>query len=431
MADWTYQIIDQSGKERKGNIVAESEAEAKNKLKMDGNMVISLTKATALTKEISFSVGGKVKPRDLSVFCRQFTSMVNAGVTILDTLDMLSDQTENKVMAKAIRGVHAEIQKGETLSDGLKKYPNVFPDIMVSMVAAGEASGKIDVAFDRMSAHFEKSAKLNGMIKKAAVYPIIVVIVAIAVVIVMLVKVIPSYSEMFNDLGTELPGITKAVVAMSDFVTGYWYIVIAVIAAIVIAIKLYKQTDSGQMFFGNLARKIPVFGKLNIKTAASNYARTLSTLVYSGLPMIEALALIVLSVIDWRTYEIPLGINIFILVLGILHVFLDHDNWSEYVIGFFCVSLFLEILLLVSGGRAIGGGDVKLMACAGLAIGWQNITLAFFLGCIIGSVIHLIRMKVTNAGNRLAMGPYLAAGIFISMLWGEKMISAYLTLAGF
>lgn len=122
MADWTYQIIDQSGKERKGNIVAESEAEAKNKLKMDGNMVISLTKATALTKEISFSVGGKVKPRDLSVFCRQFTSMVNAGVTILDTLDMLSDQTENKVMAKAIRGVHAEIQKGETLSDGLKKF---------------------------------------------------------------------------------------------------------------------------------------------------------------------------------------------------------------------------------------------------------------------------------------------------------------------
>ena len=246
MADWTYQIIDQSGKERKGNIVAESEAEAKNKLKMDGNMVISLTKATALTKEISFSVGGKVKPRDLSVFCRQFTSMVNAGVTILDTLDMLSDQTENKVMAKAIRGVHAEIQKGETLSDGLKKYPNVFPDI---------------------------------------------VIVASAVVIVMLVKVIPSYSEMFNDLGTELPGITKAVVAMSDFVTGYWYIVIAVIAAIVIAIKLYKQTDSGQMFFGNLARKVPVFGKLNIKTAASNYARTLSTLVYSGLPMIEALGI--------------------------------------------------------------------------------------------------------------------------------------------
>ena len=141
MADWTYQVIDPNGKEKKGNIVAETELEAKNKLKLEGNMVISLTKATALTKEISFSIGGKVKPRDLSVFCRQFTSMINAGVTILDTLDMLSDQTENKTMAKAIKGVHAEIQKGETLSDSLKKYPNVFPDIMVSMVAAGEASG--------------------------------------------------------------------------------------------------------------------------------------------------------------------------------------------------------------------------------------------------------------------------------------------------
>ena len=102
MADWTYQVIDPNGKEKKGNIVAETELEAKNKLKLEGNMVISLTKATALTKEISFSIGGKVKPRDLSVFCRQFTSMINAGVTILDTLDMLSDQTENKTMAKAL-----------------------------------------------------------------------------------------------------------------------------------------------------------------------------------------------------------------------------------------------------------------------------------------------------------------------------------------
>ncbi len=142
-------------------------------------------------------------------------------------------------------------------------------------------------------------------------------------------------------------------------------------------------------------------------------------------------ALIVLSVIDWRTYEIPFGINVYILVLGILHVFIDHANWSEYVIGFFCVSVFLELLLLVSSGRAIGGGDVKLMACAGLAIGWRNIILAFFLGCIIGSVIHLIRMKFFRADRMLAMGPYLAAGIFISMLWGEKMISAYLILAGF
>lgn len=291
MADWTYQIIDQRGKEKKGNIIAATEAEAKNRLKAEGYTVISLSKATVLTREISFNIGGKVKPRDLSVFCRQFTSMLNAGVTILDTLDMLSDQTENKVMAKAVRGVHAEIQKGETLSDGLKKYPNVFPGIMVSMVAAGEASGKIDVAFERMSAHFEKSAKLNGLIKKAAVYPIIVAIVAVIVVIVMLVMVIPSYSDMFADLGSELPGITKAVVAASDFLMAYWYVIAAVVIAVITVIRLYKKTENGQIVFGTIARKMPIFGDLNIKTASANFARTLSTLVYSGLPMIEALGI--------------------------------------------------------------------------------------------------------------------------------------------
>lgn len=291
MADWTYQIIDQRGKEKKGNIIAATEAEAKNRLKAEGYTVISLSKATVLTREISFNIGGKVKPRDLSVFCRQFTSMLNAGVTILDTLDMLSDQTENKVMAKAVRGVHAEIQKGETLSDGLKKYPNVFPSIMVSMVAAGEASGKIDVAFERMSAHFEKSAKLNGLIKKAAVYPIIVAIVAVIVVIVMLVMVIPSYSDMFADLGSELPGITKAVVAASDFLMAYWYVIAAVVIAVITVIRLYKKTENGQIVFGTIARKMPIFGDLNIKTASANFARTLSTLVYSGLPMIEALGI--------------------------------------------------------------------------------------------------------------------------------------------
>jgi len=137
-------------------------------------------------------------------------------------------------------------------------------------------------------------------------------------------------------------------------------------------------------------------------------------------------ALIVLSVIDWRTYEIPLGINVFILVLGVLGVAFDYKNWLNYVIGFLCVSVFLEILLLLSGGRAIGGGDVKLMAAAGLVLGWQNIILAFFIGCILGSVIHIARMKISDADHVLAMGPYLSAGIFISAVWGSSFINWYL-----
>jgi leader peptidase (prepilin peptidase)/N-methyltransferase len=137
-------------------------------------------------------------------------------------------------------------------------------------------------------------------------------------------------------------------------------------------------------------------------------------------------ALLVLSVIDWRIYEIPIGINIFILCLGILQVILDYKGWVNYIAGFLCVSIVLYLILLVSKGRAIGGGDVKLMAAAGLLLGWQKIILAFFLGCIIGSVIHLLRMKLTKADHVLAMGPYLSIGIAIAALWGDAMIGWYL-----
>jgi leader peptidase (prepilin peptidase)/N-methyltransferase len=139
-----------------------------------------------------------------------------------------------------------------------------------------------------------------------------------------------------------------------------------------------------------------------------------------------ASALLVLSVIDFRTYEIPFGINLFILVLGLIHTAMDYTNWMEYGIGLLAVSLPLALLLLLSRGRAIGGGDVKLMAAAGLLLGWKLIILAFFLGCILGSVIHIIRMKVSQAEHMLAMGPYLSMGIMLAALWGDIWINAYL-----
>lgn len=292
MADYNYLVIDKNtGKEKKGTISAASQDEAASKLKGDGNVVLSIKEADIFSKDLNITIGSGVKPRDLSVFCRQFISMVNAGVTILDTLSMLSEQTENKVMAKAVRGVQAEIQKGETLSAALKKYPKVFPDIMVSMVAAGEAAGKLDIAFERMATHFEKSAKMKGLVKKAAMYPIMLGIVALGVMIVMLVKVIPSYEDMFDQLGGELPAITKAMVALSDFIIAHWLLLIVIIIVSIVGIMMFKKTEIGQMVFGTIARKIPIFGKLTVKNAASNYARTLSTLIYSGLPMIEALAI--------------------------------------------------------------------------------------------------------------------------------------------
>ncbi len=148
------------------------------------------------------------------------------------------------------------------------------------------------------------------------------------------------------------------------------------------------------------------------------------TLIYCLL----ASALVVLSVIDFRTYEIPFGVNVFIACLGLIRILTDLSNWKEYVIGFFVVSAFLYLLYIVTKGRGIGGGDVKLMAASGLVIGWQCNILAFLLGCIIGSVIHVLRMRISKADHVLAMGPYLAAGIFICALWGDGLISWYLSM---
>ena len=143
-----------------------------------------------------------------------------------------------------------------------------------------------------------------------------------------------------------------------------------------------------------------------------------------------ASALLVLSIIDWRTYEIPFGINVFLFVLGIAMTILDRGNLVEHLIGMICVSVLLGILYLLTGGRAIGGGDIKLMFACGLILGWKLILLAFFLGCIIGSVVHIIRMSVKKAGRMLAMGPYLSAGILLAALWGNAWINWYLSLLG-
>lgn len=158
----------------------------------------------------------------------------------------------------------------------------------------------------------------------------------------------------------------------------------------------------------------------------AEYGFSIETLLYALLFS----ALITLSVIDFRTYEIPLGINIFILALGLVRVVTDYTNWLGYAIGLFCVSGFLYLIYLVTKGRGIGGGDIKLMAVCGLLLGWKLVILSFVLGCIIGSVIHLIRMKVSGEGHVLAMGPYLAVGVMISTLYGERLIHWYLSCLG-
>ena len=292
MSQFSYEAINKLGKEVKGSVEASTEADVIYKLKQQGLTVVNVKPQSLLTQDINIQIGGYPTARDLSVMCRQFVSMNKAGVTILETLRMLYEQTENKRLKEAIREVRIGIEKGDTLAQALGDHPKIFPELMVNMVAAGEASGTLHVALERVSIQLEKSNKTQALIKKAMIYPIAVFLVAIVVTVVMLVVVIPSYETMFADLGTELPGITKFYVSLSKMLINYWFIIVPIVSGIIGGIIAFAKTQVGKHVFGKLALKIPIVKNLIIKSASSQMARTLGTLLGSGVTLVEATAIV-------------------------------------------------------------------------------------------------------------------------------------------
>lgn len=292
MATYGYKAITKAGKEVKGSLEADNKDLAMAELRRQELTVIDLGEQSFLTKDIDIQIGGWPKARDLSVMCRQFVSMTKAGVSILESLKMLCEQTENKRLQDALKEVRISVEKGETLADSMAEHPKVFPGIMVNMVAAGEASGSLEIAMERVATQLERSHKTQAMVKKAMIYPIAVCLVAVIVTIVMLVVVIPNYEDMFSQLGTELPWITMMYVNLSHVITNYWYIIIPIIIALVIAIRYFAKTDLGKHVFGKMALKLPLIGKLTTKSAASMMARTMSTLLGAGVPLIEAVDIV-------------------------------------------------------------------------------------------------------------------------------------------
>ena len=292
MATYGYRAITKAGKEVKGSLEADNKDLAMAELRRQELTIIDLGEQSFLTKDIDIQIGGWPKARDLSVMCRQFVSMTKAGVSILESLKMLCEQTENKRLQEALKEVRISVEKGETLAESMAEHPKVFPGIMVNMVAAGEASGSLEIALERVATQLERSHKTQAMVKKAMIYPIAVAIVAVIVTIVMLVMVIPNYETMFKDLGTELPWITQFYVNLSHGIVNYWFIIILVIIALVFAIRAFAKTDAGKHFFGKIALKAPLFGKLTTKSASSMMARTMSTLLGAGVPLIEAVDIV-------------------------------------------------------------------------------------------------------------------------------------------
>lgn len=284
MAQYNYKAMDKNGKAKKGSIEAINLDKAKEKLKSEGLIVQDIKEQGAGKK----GGGKKVKDKDLAVFCKQFSAVLNAGVTIISALEMMSEQLENKTLKRALQEAQSYVQKGGTLADAFKLNPKVFPPIMINMTAAGEMSGNLEICFDRLTTHFETANALHSKVKGAVTYPIVILIVVVAVVAVLLVGVIPQFSQMFDDLGSELPATTQMLVNLSNFLQHKWYILVIIVAAIVFGLKAFGKTEPGSLMYAKIGIKFPLFGNLTIKSAAATFSRTMATLMASGISLIDA-----------------------------------------------------------------------------------------------------------------------------------------------
>lgn len=240
-------------------------------------------------KEIKISLGGRIKTRDIVIFSRQFATMVDSGLPLVQCLSILGDQTENVKFRTIINSVRADVEAGNTLCEALEKYPKVFTNLFTSMVSAGEAGGILDTIMLRLSDYLEKNDAIIRKIKGAMIYPSVVFTAAIGCVSVLLIFVIPIFAGMFKEMNMELPLPTKVVVNLSDFMIDFWWLIAAVVTGGTIAFKRYYKTDKGELMIDALMLKVPIVGDLIRKSAVARFTRTLGVLISSGVSILHGL----------------------------------------------------------------------------------------------------------------------------------------------
>jgi type IV pilus assembly protein PilC len=289
-----YSVRDKSGKIVSGTLEAESQAAVAGKLSQMGYAPISISKHRAGVKtEIKIpGFGGKVKLKDLAVMSRQFAVMINAGLSLLRALTILSEQTENAVLAKVLGEVRNDIETGTALSAGMAKHPEVFPPLMVNMTRAGEIGGFLDAVLMQIAENYEAEVKLRGKVKSAMTYPVVVFVIAILAVIGMLLFIVPVFAHMFDDLGGTLPAPTRVLVTLSAAMKFLAPIGVVGFIAFMITWPKVKRLDQVRNVIDPLKLKAPVFGKLFQKIALSRFARNLGTMMRSGVPILQSLEIV-------------------------------------------------------------------------------------------------------------------------------------------
>ncbi|MGL5314146.1 MAG: type II secretion system F family protein [Peptostreptococcaceae bacterium] len=291
MAKFKYRAMSPSGEKINSEYEANSRSEVIAMITANGYYPLKVEEIQQ-SKEIEIGLFSKVTLKDISIFCRQFYTMIDAGVTINRALSILANQTPNKKLRQAVRNIEEEVSKGEMLSVSMKKEEGIFPPLLVSMIAVGEMTGNLDQIMLRMADQYEKENKINNKVKVAMTYPAVLAVVAVLVVAVMMTFVMPKFLEIFDSMGTELPLITQLLISSSDFIANNIIIIWSLIIIIGIGINMYFKTEHGTYTLSVLKLKMPVIDKLNQKIIVSRFTRTLSVLLSSGIPMIKALELI-------------------------------------------------------------------------------------------------------------------------------------------
>lgn len=291
MPGFNYTAINRNGKRVRSSLDASSIETAKSSLRGAGYTILDIKEQTTLNRDIEIPFLGKPKAKDMAVFCRQFVSILRAGVSVASVLSMLGQQTGNKKLRAAIREMQADVEKGESLATSMRRHPKIFPAILVNMVAAGESSGNLEESFRQMELYFDRSKRTKSKVTSAMIYPCVLIVVMIVVLIVMMTKIIPNFLKTFEEMDAELPKLTQGVMAVCEWFESWWWVPLLVLVALIVGGILFHRTNKGKHFFGWLARKTPVVGNLTVKTACATFCRTMEVLIGSGLTLTDSMDL--------------------------------------------------------------------------------------------------------------------------------------------
>jgi type IV pilus assembly protein PilC len=299
MALFEYKALDKTGKEIKGSGEAESEEAIVERLRGMGYFPTEVSEVRQKVGQLDLNelpifkqIFGRVRFKDITVFTRQLATLIEAGLPLLRALNILEEQCESTQLKSILRDIGEEIEGGSTLSEGFAKYPRVFTKLYINMIRAGEIGGVLEAVLIRIAAFLEKQQMLKAKVRSALMYPIAVSIMAAVIVSLILIFIVPRFEDIYSQLGGDLPFMTQILVEASDIIMNRWYLVIAAVIIIIVAYRMINKTSQGKFVFDTVKLKFPMLGTLVNKVAIANFARTLSTLINSGVPILQALEIV-------------------------------------------------------------------------------------------------------------------------------------------